>query len=133
MADNGGPAFPYDQDRDYKGMWLREYFAAHAPAVPDWFEHVPLTREGLPKKPGMEQFSTEKNPYPSNWSDRDAAAAWLNDPCFDLDIPGSEEWQKQAKVYWAANKQWKFGDKMQRLTQWAFAWADAMIAQSQSE
>lgn len=47
MSDKntGGPAFPSsnnviiseDDIGDYVGMTLRDYFAAHAPEMPDWF------------------------------------------------------------------------------------------------
>lgn len=33
---DGGPVFPQSENREYdSGMRLREYFAAHAPEVPD--------------------------------------------------------------------------------------------------
>ena len=43
------PAFPYVVPEDWKelchGITVREYFAAHAPAPPDWFAPV------VPKQP----------------------------------------------------------------------------------
>lgn len=43
---DGGPAFPCEQHETQDGLWnqtfesgmtLRDYFAAHAPAPPDWW------------------------------------------------------------------------------------------------
>lgn len=45
---DGGPAFPsVDLGADVQpGMSLRDYFAAHAPAVPEWFS------PDIPHQPG---------------------------------------------------------------------------------
>ena len=46
MIDDGGPAFPTDTGilidgvpvtRELHGMSLRDWFAGHAPEVPEWF------------------------------------------------------------------------------------------------
>jgi hypothetical protein len=52
--ETGGAAYPSrqvlgknpigaDVIKDHAGMTLRDYFAAHAPAVPDWFKHEPTS------------------------------------------------------------------------------------------
>ena len=51
-AKDGGNAFPVpnlQDDESFNGMSLRDYFAAHAPEVPDWFQHLQWQTEATTK------------------------------------------------------------------------------------
>lgn len=71
MNNDGGPAFPvaYEhsltqggtRSQEWGGMSLRDYFAAHAPEIPQWFERK-ITRSVVVKesmKDGHPWFSPE--------------------------------------------------------------------------
>lgn len=79
--ETGGSAFPgagpeYPQP---KGMTLRDYFAAHAPDVPDWFKHaaptpIPLVSDAAVVGDAAHyKAKAERN----NWIDEQKAAKFF--------------------------------------------------------
>lgn len=80
--DDGGPAFPTTQSPGnpnfpgqhdvyaHRGMTLREYFAAHAPPPPDWFESFTVDYAKLGEPPQLD---------PQSDSDKAVLRAWMND------------------------------------------------------
>lgn len=101
------PAFPYvlqDGWGEYcRGITVREYFAARAPAEPaEWF--VPIMVEAKPEVP------PGRMPY---------------------NINNEREAQAYAAKYHAAKAAfdtWEMEQRKQRLIQWPWAWADAVLA-----
>ncbi len=118
--DDGGPAFSIAEipgvSMGADGMSLRDYFAAHAPAIPEWFEHKPPARD-FPKFPDWQELDPTHQQMAKNW---------LADPVFDL--PEELAWF-QAKVVKVneARYAWNYSDKASRLFQWRYAFADAML------
>lgn len=102
--NDGGPAFPSDNYRsDERGMSLRTYFAASAPDAPDWFTPK-LTP--LPQQP--------------------PGAAFCDGCKADQDCHGSlsciamKEHRRKEHATRELNK-------MERLIQWRWVYADQMI------
>ena len=120
----GGSAFP---TMGYgMGMTLKDYFAAHAPEAPDWFEHQEPPRD-YPGEPSVDALPEEF---------REEAKAWLHDPCWDLDGSAVEKgipleavykFIDDANAHWDGKAAWKNRNRIARMTQWAYAWADAML------
>lgn len=78
--NNGGPAFPTNT---HSGMSLRSYFAAHAPAVPEWFEpftgkepSIPPQLQRLEALQSLASFAAlpeEDVEYVTRWCDADGS------------------------------------------------------------
>ena len=123
--DDGGPAFPrtgegFGNPRyDAPGMSLRDYFAAHAPeSVPGWFKHEPPAEAALPERPSWQQVDSIH---------QHLVMQWQEDPCFDL--PEELSWfEEKHKAYAAAETGYRHANYWARMTQWRFAYADAMLA-----
>jgi hypothetical protein len=98
------------------GMSLRAYFAAHAPEVPHWFEHV-APAMGFKQPPTIEDLPEEL---------KDAARDFLDSE--EEQAPaGLEDWFEARKAGYAARAKWQSENHMARLTQWRWAYADAMM------
>jgi hypothetical protein len=120
---DGGPAFPpnagwRDDDLSARGMSMRDYFAAHAPEVPDWFEHTPPKRE-LPENPKTDELDE---------THRKTAEDWRRDPIFDLPEE-LEWWGDKVKAYADAKSRWQTENQIARLVQWRYVYADEMVEQ----
>lgn len=84
--------------RDYGGMTLREYFAAHAPAEPQpWF---------------MPVMATPRPAYPGEYSTA---------------LPIQQIVDHQTTVV-RAQDEWDLARSVARYAQWPWAWADAVLA-----
>jgi hypothetical protein len=137
LVKHGGPAFPriYEfsensrrESENYPGMTLRDYFIAHAPAVPwSWFKPV------MPDEP--------KQPKPFNdpsweFTTQEAlqAEGWRKDPCFDLKgSPRLDSFAQQWNSYRQAMANWESLRIHQTSIQWPAFWADHMLAQRGKE
>lgn len=127
-TNDGGPAFPEIQtampnEREGRyhpetystgGMSLRDYFAAHAPIeIHSWFNPV------LPERPQDEWGATNSGMRFMNYN---AAAKWCQEhvEC----TPTNRQWEAQAE--------WDKSIERERLIQWPYAWADAMLKARQT-
>ncbi len=128
MDATNPPAFPlHDKTCANPGMTLRDYFAAHAPPVADWFEHIkPPAR--YPAKPSADAL-------PEGF--REEAKSWLSDPCWDLDESAKEKgvplepvlaFMEAAREHYDGKEDWSEANRFGRMTQWAYVYADAMLA-----
>ena len=122
--DTGGPAFPIplNPGEGYKiyqygdGMTLRDYFMAHAPAVPQqWF---------IPNMP----------PCPVVPSAMSLPFGELRD-----ELLNGDDWKTQEASDWLVERDrievlqsdWQIEFRKQLCVQWPAAWADAMLEQRQ--
>ncbi len=139
---DGGPAFPrtgYYPDmsgcgRDHdaivermdalttpeSGMSLRAYLAAHSPGVPEWFSHVPHPNK--PPPPPTVESVMGRTPDP-NEVGYEARSAWV-----EKANRLGDELEPQRQVYLRRFKAWEQADRTTRLAQWAWAYADALLA-----
>ena len=155
-----GPAFPQTDyvnedkgpvsitDENRRGMSLRAYFAAHAPAEPQgWFEPEIAP---MPTAPATEPSFPDEFPFNVDIGARNyiinIANGWRRDPCYDLSTfephskdahldtlvahvrPFLVDYETAWKAYWAAHNAWDDERAKQRLIQWPWAWADAVLA-----
>jgi hypothetical protein len=100
---------------------LRDYFAMHAPAeIQTWFDFVEPTYTGT-QKPKIGSIPED---------DRQDAACWLSDPCFDLDEerPHLKAFCDQARAYWNESRAWISEVAKLKNVAWRWAYADAMLA-----
>lgn len=110
------------------GMNLIEYFAAHAPAVPDWFEPQ------LPEKPQPpEHYEMILNPVQLDivkkaWSDDNDDWYEENDVRVTKEIDRvMKSWVKQWKEFRAESRQWEEDKQIQTLMQWPFYYASQVL------
>jgi hypothetical protein len=96
---------------------LRDYFAARAPECPYWFEHSPPPKREIPPMPDYLQLDE---------SHQQIAKSWQEDPIFDLP-PELEFYGKKVQAHREATANWHVENSMGRITQWRFAYADAMM------
>ena len=116
------PAFPVaDLPENYMGLTKLEYFAARAPAEPQaWFEP---------------QMNTLRPQWPSDIPDRlsthsywHAFAAGCDPRWFRLNDTWPEnDWLKEHAQTFKAAADWDIDRERQRLIQWPFAWARAVL------
>lgn len=139
--NDGGPAFPrpafapddvgYEDcgiTEEQDGMTLRDYFAAHAPPVPYWFE---------PNMPGKPKLSSAKD-YPFSKAAMEAIRDWVHDPCYDVeeaagftpaDVETLARFKTNQKEEIAARVKWNLTRELQKSVQWRWQYADAMLAE----
>lgn len=106
-------------------LTLRDYFAAHAPAAPDWF--VSVDQPQRPAPPAM----------PSNLHQdtKDALLAWggvafrgyLRTKIAPRDYDAADGYIAAFDDYMVAIDAWEARRRSDRLTQWAYAYSDAML------
>ena len=119
------PNGKYDFLVNFKGLTIRQQFAATAPAeIPDWFIHIPNLAPIQP--PGWTDIK---------WADKqteDIVSSWHVDPCFDL---GEEmHWyQEQWETYWKIKREYDRDEKEERYFQWRTYYADALIKELNKE
>lgn len=118
------PAMPYhvsfrdDHHEFAPGLTVREYFAARAPAEPQaWF--VPVMATKAPAVPQWGSIADEKV-----CEDVRVALDCGTDP---VTPEGAAFIEHQNAQYKAADA-WEQERRKQRLIQWPWAWADAVIA-----
>jgi hypothetical protein len=137
------PAFPSDKPVEFfpsgetkrtaSGITVRDYFAVHAPErIPDWFEHIAPSKSlpPLPDPAALPDVVCDGRNSLRAW-----AAAWLRDPTFDLvtdemlpDIrAAATAFEAEAKAHWDAKRAWSIANQFERLVQWRYVYADAML------
>ena len=115
-----------------------DLFAANAPEVPDWFEYVSQPRDypHAPYGPKAANFFAEDEIVTDsssgygqrNVNARTWATAWLEDGSWDLpDEPKWQAWQEACQAYYTGRHAWELADRMARIVQWRFAYANAMF------
>lgn len=105
-------------------MSLRDYFAAHAPVEPQtWF--VPLMPEPCPKEPSWSELTDPEEKRML----REYGHEWLDDEEARAKHPKLAEFSGRVQAARLAGGRWKAEFERQRLIQWPYAWADAMIAE----
>lgn len=106
---------------------LRDYFAAHAPQeVPGGFKHTPPP--GEPKQPpSYEDTHPRPNGHEIEVTQGYAAAVAAEHAYADA----ANRWHKEQLGAWTKYENellaWNQADRLARLTQWAYAYADAML------
>lgn len=121
MADH---LTPYtDMLHTAEAMSLRDYFAAHAPAVPDWFEP---TMPEAPKHPALESADA----WGLTDDQRELARQWRLDPHWDADETDSAllPFCEAFRDYWDASAGFQDEKTRQRLAQWPWFYADMVLA-----
>jgi hypothetical protein len=108
---------------------LRDYFAAHAPAAPDWFQPT------IPQRPERPACKTIISNLPP---DDPRKQAW----CFiseGNDVPNelrathpdaviqAASWNDEVDAWIDATNEWELSRNMATIVQWRFAYADAML------
>lgn len=121
MTEGNTPAFAAMTattlgDVEYQmGLTKREYFAAKAPAVPDWFIHK------QPIKPQRPQFNGTPD-------DDKLIRNWHNDGFEDL--PDHLQWYADEWIKYQDERQmWEKENQKARFFQWSTYYADALIEQ----
>jgi hypothetical protein len=115
-AEHG--AFSFGSEGGQDGLTKREYFAAHAPEIPNWFANK---LSPTPKKP--------KSWMEIKWSNQeetDLIRSWWSDPIFDLPehlIWYQQEWQEYNELY----NEWNRQNIIDRYFQWRIFYADNLI------
>jgi hypothetical protein len=135
---DGGPAFPVigapGAPEDYPGMSLRDYFAAHAPKKPQpWF------------RPRLSGEWSQRPDVPGDLHPDSLRVVenWLDDPIWDLeddiedprpnariaprDCQSLRIFVAAMRAHWARNDALRKEEAVERLKQWPYAWADAML------
>ena len=116
MSPKSKHAFPCGPD-EVPGLTLRDYFAAHAPAVPDWFvwhapAHPKLEWPRLPKDAPSE--------------DLDAVSCYEN---AGADLPEHLRWYAEKKeAFRYAKEMARNADQTGRVVAWRWHYATAMVA-----
>jgi hypothetical protein len=108
------------------GLTKLEYFAARAPAEPqDWFEPVmPLCPERKEVPPVFWNY---------NWTHGgDSGERWWTHPADKIPLIAKEAYAIHTSARKAYN-QWQIESSKQRLIQWPFAWARAVLAAQENQ
>jgi hypothetical protein len=135
------PAFPRvfdtgrgELERVYAGLSMRDYFAAHAPRKPQaWFK--PRLSAEWSKRPDI--------PTGLHPDSQRCVESWLDDPIWDLerdlesdtgngacaprDFAALRVFVAAVRAHWAHNDALRKEEAIERLKQWPYAWADAML------
>lgn len=138
------PAFPerhmqivghQEQEVAVPGMTLRDYFAARAPVIPDWFQ------PDMPEKPkhpgslsnvfGRYSDHPHKELFKKYWNEE---CDWWEDS--DGEVPQSLKDEVSAHIdklseHYSISQSWIAEQNVQRLIQWPYYYADLMIAEQQ--
>lgn len=95
---------------------LRDQFAMNAPEVPNWFNHTALSKDNIPEYPSMSGMSL---------SDTTLIADYRG---LSMYLPEHLKWYGDAlKEFYIADSKWRAEDEMNRLMQWRYAYANAMM------
>jgi len=121
---SGTDAFhPTGKYKSVGGMTMRDYFAAHAPTIPQpWFD--PRLPEG-PKHPNKEP------PFPTGSEEFRNGYNWLKDPTWNVwdEFPKLRSWCEEWENFWnKRDARTRLNDK-EKYVQWPYAWADQMLKQ----
>lgn len=100
-----------------KGMYLRDYFAAHAPEPPDWFKYK--SKLSKPIEPTSWQDMPEGE-------DRKRCQSWHYDPCFDLE-GHLHQYQENWDIYYEQLRQYNKDIGIEFYFAWRWYYADQML------
>lgn len=109
MIDNDG--------REQEGMTLLEYYAAHAPEVPEWFDGE---KEQIPAPPDI-------NDYPENA--RAEIRSWLRDGTWDLS-KDCGSFQEDFNEWRCTRDKILSKNKISRYFQWRIYYAEQIAAEA---
>lgn len=117
-----------------RGMTLRDYFIAHAPAEPQpWFEPVMDTDRPvythIPSPSRPDDLTNEEHKELNKFYGGTNAATEAKQPRVITYLTAIEEVRKQRDAAEAAVRRWEECKTRQRYIQWPAAWADAMLEQ----
>lgn len=118
-TDNSGSAFPIEGAYPYsKGLSIRDWFIAHAPAEPQpWFQPaMPPEPRGVPFL--MDMTKEEREEY-EGWGDYYGTE--------DLKCPRVRAYAEASDEYTKQHRAWNQEYEKQRYVQWPAAWADEML------
>lgn len=102
------------------GLSAREYFAAHAPAVPDWFKHQSST--SVPKVPDPEQ---ELHPL-----DKSHLKQWIEGHmAIEHLSPELRAFLVRYQPAKAVFDEWRRQSRCEKFFKWRYFYADMMIAE----
>lgn len=131
------PAFPamhYDLTDGEHGLSIRDYLAAHAPhEVPAWFTPTPVP--GKPEPPRGYADDYPEPDFRKTEAERgydaahEEAAEWRRKV---NEFHSGTEWKAARARYEADYTAWVLRDRLSALSQWAYAYADAMLKARQS-
>ena len=127
---DGGPAFPRplgsisgeEWSTAQEGMSLRDYFAAHAPPVPDWFMAKEPDYAALPLPAGF-------------FDDKEKLEAWRGHGDYLNDKDIKPEWlaefqdrKERIRAHRVEHDAVVVRFRFARLAKWAFTYATEMVA-----
>jgi len=132
------PQHPQSYDDTEMGMSLRDYFAAHAPERPHWYEYptFPTPKPNEPKVPVIvadeykEWINDEivlRFPDFINYRYADKELTHEEGHKVDQMISAAFDYDEAMENYRVAKRDWSNTSKLFVETAWAYAWADAMI------
>jgi hypothetical protein len=138
--NDGGPAFPWPTvvdadtntvDTGCEGMMLRDYFAAHAPPVPEWWPDAPWVGTKVTDLPAELEAArrTHSNDHtPAGFRDAAFEGAFDELDWWAPDLAAAAD-RHRAELAAARNVAAAANQKarLDRLACWALAWADAML------
>lgn len=128
MKDNNPPAFPMvsEQYGHYCGMDLLDYFAAHAPEIPDWFEFAFARDYDFGKPPEVPDMPC------LDQKQRDTVRWMANEGYGESDVDDSlrDLWPHVAtyKAYFKARDKHQHASKVRRFVAWRWFYAESMLA-----
>jgi hypothetical protein len=126
MSKANEPAFPAinfnhgsgQMELQYPGISKREYFAARAPKIPDWFTYTPTGE--LPILPSWQDLPEGEH--------KEIIREWQCDPIYDL--PEELMWfQKKLEAAVKERDDWHNEQYAERFFQWRVFYADRMLQQ----
>ncbi|MHC2993819.1 hypothetical protein OB13_20375 [Pontibacter sp. HJ8] len=129
-TNTGGAAFPFITEETYSvGMSLRDYYAAHAPAVPDWFT---VEYSKAPARPHsvLAHFSGHEHSRLVQYFFSEATCEWTDDSEGQVPEGFRQEVRGYARQWKAAQEAYQaqvYESHIRRLVQWRFFYADQML------
>ena len=119
--DDGGPAFPVPDISRAHGLTCRDVFAMQAPPIPDWWPKAKLPPMVYDRPPFMNDAAKMDAYRYWNESDDEETIA----PALLAEFKVHREEYKRAYAEYEAGV---LAAHLKRLTDWQYAYADAMLA-----
>lgn len=112
------PAFAVLDNPNYWGLTKWEYFLAHAPEVPEWFQH----KETCPIDPPL--YWDQRTDLSEE--DKKELRDWHHDPIYDLPEKFSH-YQNEIEEHSVKMTEWRNGCAVRKFFAWRVYYADSMI------